>query len=51
MNHNAILNAAASRLTGLLPPRRPYAEQVFDAVQSDGGLTAEQVALRRTCSG
>ncbi|MGH7488581.1 MAG: hypothetical protein ACREMY_23725 [bacterium] len=41
-----ILKAAAgSRLTGLLPHRRPHAEQVFDAVQSDGGLTAEQVAL------
>jgi hypothetical protein len=41
-----ILKAAAgSRLTGLLPHRRPHAEQVFDAVQSDGGLTAEQVVL------
>ncbi|HEX6689186.1 MAG TPA: hypothetical protein VF085_11060 [Solirubrobacterales bacterium] len=41
-----ILKAAAgSRLTGLLPHRRPHAEQVFDAVQSDGGLTGEQVAL------
>ncbi len=41
-----ILKAAAgSRLTGLLPHRRPHAEQVFEAVQSDGGLTAEQVVL------
>ncbi len=44
--HVEILKAAAgSRLTGLLPHRRPHAEQVFEAVQSDGGLTAEQVAL------
>ena len=41
-----ILKAAAgSRLTGLLPHRRPHAEQVFAAIQSDGGLTAEQFAL------
>ena len=41
-----ILKAAAgSRLIGLLPHRRPRAEQVFDAVQSDGGLTHEQVSL------
>lgn len=41
-----ILKAAAgSRLIGLLPHRRPHAEQVFVAIHSDGGLTAEQVAL------
>jgi hypothetical protein len=41
-----ILKAAAgSRLIGLLPHRRPRAEQVFDAVQSNGGLTGEQAAL------
>ena len=41
-----ILKAAAgSRLIGLLPHRRPHAEQVFDAVQSDSGLTGEQTAL------
>jgi hypothetical protein len=38
-------STAGSRLTGLLPHRRPHAGQVFVAVQKDGGLTAEQVAL------
>lgn len=37
--------AAGSRLIGLLPHRRPHAEQVFDAVQRDGGLSPLQVAL------
>jgi hypothetical protein len=41
-----ILKAAAgSRLIGLLPHRRPHAEQVFKAVQSDGGLIEKQAAL------
>ncbi len=32
-------------MIGLLSHRRPHAEQVFDAVQSDGGLTGEQATL------
>lgn len=41
-----ILKAAAgSRVVGLLPHRRPHAEQVIAAIQSDGGLTTEQAAL------
>lgn len=36
--------SAGSRLFGLLPHRRPHAEQVFEAVQADGGLTEQQVA-------
>lgn len=45
-----ILKAAASaRLIGLLSHRRPHAEQVFAAVQSDAGLTAEQSALLNDC--
>jgi hypothetical protein len=52
-SYSAIVNAyveilktaTGSRLIGLLPHRRPHAEQVFAAIQSDGGLTAEQVAL------
>lgn len=41
-----ILKAAAgSRLIGLLLHRRPHAEQVFKAIQDDGGLTVEQVIL------
>ncbi len=41
-----ILKAAAgSRLLGLLPHRRPHADQVFDAIRKDGGLTPQQVAL------
>lgn len=37
--------ARGSRLIGLLPHRRPHAEQVFNAVADDGGLTADQAAL------
>lgn len=52
-DHSAVLNAyveilrasAGSRLFGLLPHRRPHADQVFDAVYADGGLTKEQAAL------
>lgn len=52
-DHSAMLNAyveilkasAGSRLIGLVPHRRPHAEQVFDAVASDGGLTMKQAAL------
>lgn len=52
-DHSAVLNAyveilkasAGSRLIGLLPHRRPHADQVFDAVLADGGLTKAQVAL------
>lgn len=45
-----ILKAAAgNRLIGLLPHRRPHADQVFAAVQSDGGLTEQQVELLNDC--
>jgi hypothetical protein len=52
-DHSAILNAyveilrasAGSRLLGLLPHRRPHADQVIDAVRADGGLTKERAAL------
>lgn len=52
-DYSAVLNAyveilrtsAGSRLIGLLPHRRPHAEQVFAAVTADGGLTADQAAL------
>lgn len=52
-DHSAVLNAyvevlrasAGARLLGLLPHRRPHAEQVFTAVAADGGLDDEQVAL------
>jgi hypothetical protein len=52
-DYSAVLNAyveilrtsAGSRLLGLLPHRRPHAEQVFKAVAADGGLTAEQVTM------
>lgn len=52
-NHSAVLNAyveilrasAGSRLIGLLPHRRPHAEQVFKALAADQGLTEVQVAL------
>jgi hypothetical protein len=52
-DYSAILNAyveilkasAGSRLLGLLPHRRPHAEQVFAAVAADGGLTAGQAGL------
>jgi hypothetical protein len=52
-DYSAILNAyveilrtsTGSRLIGLLPHRRPHAQQVFDAVARDGGLTGDQAAL------
>lgn len=52
-DHSAILNAyveilkasAGSRLVGLLPHRRPHAEQVFEAVRIDGGVTKAQATL------
>jgi hypothetical protein len=52
-SHSAIVNAyveilkasAGSRLLSLLPHRRPRAEQAFEAVRSDGGITGEQVEL------
>jgi hypothetical protein len=52
-DHSAMLNAyveilkasAGSRLIGLLPYRRPHAEQVFEALASDGGLSNAQAAL------
>jgi hypothetical protein len=52
-DHSAILNAyveilrasAGSRLLGLLPYRRPHAEQVFKAVAADAGLTEIQARL------
>jgi len=41
-----ILRASAgSRLIGLLPHRRPHADQVFAAIREDGGLTKAQVSL------
>lgn len=41
-----ILKASAgSRLIGLLPHRRPHAQQTFEAVTADAGLTADQAAL------
>lgn len=50
-DHSAILNsyveilraAAGSRLLQLLPYRRPRAEEVFAAIEADGGLSARQV--------
>jgi hypothetical protein len=36
---------AGSRLIGLLPHRRPHAEQVFKALTADNGLTAAQATL------
>jgi hypothetical protein len=52
-DHSAMLNAyveilrasAGSRLIGLLPHRRPHAEQVFKALVADKGLTAAQATL------
>lgn len=52
-DHSAIVNAyveilkasAGSRLLGLLPHRRPHADQVIEAVVGDGGLDREQAAL------
>jgi hypothetical protein len=52
-DHSAVLNAyveilkasAGSRLVGLVPYRRPRADQVFEALVADGGLEREQAAL------
>jgi hypothetical protein len=52
-SHSAIVNAyveilkasAGSRLLGLLPHRRPRAEQAFEAVRTDGGITKRQTRL------
>jgi len=52
-DHSAVLNAyveilrasAGSRLIGLLPHRRPHAEQVFKAIAADEGLTVLQATL------
>lgn len=52
-DHSAVLNAyveilkasAGARLIGLLPHRRPHAEQVLKALVADGGLTEEQAGL------
>ncbi len=52
-DHSAILNAyveilkasAGSRLLGLLPHRRPHADQAIEAVRTDGGLTKERAAM------
>ena len=52
-DHSAILNAlveilkasAGARLVGLLPHRRPHADQVFAALVADGGLTNEHASL------
>jgi hypothetical protein len=52
-DHSAVLNAyveilkasAGARLIGLLPHRRPHADQVFEAVAADDGLTKAQAAL------
>lgn len=52
-DHSAVLNgfvevlraSAGTRLVGLLPYRRPHADQVFEALAADGGLSKEQAAL------
>lgn len=52
-DHSAVLNAyveilrtsAGSRLIGLLPHRHPHADQVFEAVLGDGGITKGQATL------
>jgi hypothetical protein len=52
-DHSAVLNAyveilkasAGSRLLGLVPHRRPRADQVFEAIVADGGLDGEQAKL------
>lgn len=52
-DHSAVLNAyveilkasTGSRLIGLLPHRRPHAEQAFEAILADGGLTKGQAVL------
>lgn len=52
-DHSAVLNAlveiykasVGTRLVGLLPHRRPHADQVFDALVADGGLTKKHASL------
>jgi hypothetical protein len=52
-DHSAVLNAyveilkasAGSRLIGLLPHRRPHAEQVIEAIVADRGLSKAQGEL------
>ncbi|MGA9315057.1 MAG: hypothetical protein WBV77_10565 [Solirubrobacteraceae bacterium] len=52
-DHSAVLNAyveilkaaAGSRLIGLLPYRRPHADQVIHALVADKGLSKDQAAL------
>lgn len=52
-DHSAVLNAyveilkaaAGSRLIGLLPHRRPHADQVIQALVVDRGLSKDQAAL------
>ena len=52
-DHSAVLNAyveivkasAGSRLLGLVPHRRPHANQAFDALVADGGIDKSQAAL------
>jgi hypothetical protein len=52
-DHSAILNAyveilkasAGSRLFGLVPHRRPHADQALEAVVRDGGLEQRQAVL------
>jgi hypothetical protein len=52
-DHSAVLNAyvevlkaaAGSRLIGLLPHRRPHADQVIQALVADRGLSRDQAAL------
>lgn len=54
-SHSAVLNAyveilrasAGARIIGLLPHRRPHADQVFEAVRADGGLTDDQASMLR----
>lgn len=41
--------ATGNRLIGLLPHRRPHADQVLAAVQEDGGLTKGQMRLLNDC--
>jgi hypothetical protein len=52
-DHSAVLNAyveilkasSGSRLLGLVPHRRPHADQAFEAVVLDGGLDKGQATL------
>ncbi len=52
-DHSAVLNAyveilkaaAGSRLIGLLPYRRPHAEQVIQEIVADKGLSKDQAAI------